>query len=89
MSAALAALLIGAPFTSFAQDTATEQTQSTEEAMVKELTLKDGTKVVVKGEDVFVVDAFGKETPALDGTHTLEDDTSIVTKDGKLVHTEE
>ncbi|MCB9983604.1 MAG: hypothetical protein H6861_08050 [Rhodospirillales bacterium] len=96
MSAALAALVLGAPLTSHAEDAvisedaATESVQSfEEEIMVKELTLKDGTKVLVKGEDVFVIDAYGAETPALDGVHVLEDDTSVTTKDGKIVHPEE
>lgn len=59
--------------------------------------LKDGT--VIKsptfdvGEDVFVVSADGKETPAPDGEHeiTLKDESGdenvirIITKDGKIV----
>ncbi len=95
MSAALAALVLGTPLTSHAEDAVvtesavTESVQASEEVMVKELTLKDGTKVLVKGDDVFVLGTFGKETPAPDGIHVLEDDTSVTTKDGKIVHPEE
>lgn len=95
MSTALAALVLGTPLISYAEDVAVtegvtaEAVPASEEVMVKELALKDGTKVVVKGEEVFVVGTFGKETPAPDGTHVLEDDTSIITKDGKIVHPEE
>ena len=55
------------------------------EVTVVENELADGTKVVVKGEDVFVVGADGAETPAPDGTHTFKDGTTVTTKDGKLV----
>ncbi len=91
MTTALAVLVLGAPLTSHAQDsdTTTGYTQSSEEVMVKELTLKDGTKVLVKGEEVFVVDAENIETPAPDGTHVLEDETTVTIKDGKIVHAEE
>lgn len=53
-------------------------------AEVKELTLKDGTKVHVKGEDVFVVGADGTETPAPDGTWEVNDGTTVVTVGGKV-----
>lgn len=52
---------------------------------VKEVKLEDGTVVHVKGEEVFVVGADGAETAAPDGVHTLEDKTTIETKDGKIV----
>lgn len=52
---------------------------------VKEAKLADGTVVHIKGEEVFVVGADGAETPAPDGVHTLEDKTTIETKDGKVV----
>jgi hypothetical protein len=72
------------------------QAQATEEAApaaateaapveVKELTLADGTKVHVKGEEVFVVAADGTETPAPDGDHALADGTTVKTMGGKLV----
>lgn len=54
-------------------------------AEVKELTLADGTKVHVKGEEVFVVGADGAETPAPDGEHALSDGTTVKTMGGKLV----
>lgn len=47
--------------------------------------LKDGTKVEIKGEDVFVIGADGKATPAPDGTHEAKDGHKITTKGGKLV----
>lgn len=52
---------------------------------VKEVKLADGTVVHIKGEEVFVVGADGTETAAPDGVHTLEDQTTIETKDGKVV----
>jgi len=52
----------------------------------KEVTLKDGTKVVIEGEMVSVVDAEGKKTAAPDGEHELADGTKVTTKEGKLVH---
>ncbi|MCC6598732.1 MAG: hypothetical protein IT559_08080 [Alphaproteobacteria bacterium] len=52
---------------------------------VQEVTLADGTKVHVKGEEVFVVDAEGTETPAPDGVHTLADGTTLETLGGKVV----
>lgn len=54
-------------------------------AEVKEVTLADGTKVHVKGEEVFVVDAEGAETAAPDGVHTLQDGTTLETLGGKVV----
>lgn len=50
-----------------------------------EATLKDGTKVSIEGDAVFVVAADGTKTAAPDGEHTLSDDTKVVTKDGKIV----
>ena len=47
--------------------------------------LKDGTKVVIKGEDVFVVGKDGKETPAPDAKHELKDGSFVTTKGGKIV----
>ena len=51
----------------------------------KEATLKDGTKVSIEGDAVFVVAADGTKTAAPDGEHTLSDDTKVTTKDGKIV----
>jgi len=47
--------------------------------------LKDGTKVVIKGEEVFVVGIDGKETAAPDAKHELKDGTFVTTKAGKIV----
>lgn len=51
----------------------------------KEATLKDGTKVSIEGDHVYVVAADGTKTAAPDGEHTLSDDTVVKTKDGKVV----
>ena len=53
--------------------------------VAKEVTLKNGTKVSIEGNSVFVVGADGKKTPAPDATHELADGTKIVTKAGKIV----
>ena len=47
--------------------------------------LKDGTKVVIKGESVFVIAKDGKETPAPDAKHELKDGTFVTTIGGKIV----
>ncbi|MCK6417894.1 MAG: hypothetical protein L6Q57_03020 [Alphaproteobacteria bacterium] len=82
---AAAAVALAAPVAVFAEEHAAPAAAEAA-AEVKELTLKDGTKVHVKGEEVFVVGADGTETPAPDGTHTLSDDTTVTTAGGKLVH---
>lgn len=51
----------------------------------KEVTLKDGTKVVIEGEMVSVVGADGAKTAAPDGEHELADGTKVTVKEGKLV----
>lgn len=55
---------------------------------VKEVTLKDGTKVSIEGENVFVVGADGAKTPAPDAEHELADGTKVKTEGGKLVKQE-
>ncbi len=50
----------------------------------KEATLKDGTKVSIEGENVFVVGADGAKTPAPDGEHELADGTKVKTMGGKI-----
>ncbi len=57
-------------------------------AEVKEVTLKDGTKVSIEGESVFVVGADGAKTPAPDGEHELADGTKVKTAGGKVVKEE-
>lgn len=59
--------------------------ETTAKEAVKEVTLKNGTKVSIEGESVFVIGADGKKTPAPDATHELADGTKIVTKAGKIV----
>lgn len=71
-----------APATTEAAAPAAEAAATVE---VKEVTLKDGTKVSVEGESVFVVGADGAKTPAPDGEHELADGTKLTTKDGKAV----
>ena len=51
----------------------------------KETTLKDGTKLSIEGDSVFVVAADGAKTPAPDGTHELADGTKVTTAAGKIV----
>ena len=58
-------------------------------AEVKEVTLKDGTKAVIEGENVFTVAENGEKTPATDGEHELADGTKIKVAGGKLVKEEE
>ena len=63
-------------------------------SLVKEIftdaTLKDGTKIKVRGTGLengskVYVDQDGTELPAPDGTHELEDGTKIETKDGVII----
>lgn len=56
-----------------------------EQSSIQELVLKDGTKVKVEGESVFVIGADGSAKPAPDGTHTTNDGKTITTKGGKIV----
>jgi len=51
----------------------------------KAIELQDGTKVEIKGEEVFVIGKDGKATPAPDGAHVAKDGTTINTKGGKIV----
>lgn len=52
---------------------------------MKEVTLKDGTKISIEGQNVFVVSDDGTKTPAPDGVHSLADGSTITTKGGTLV----
>jgi len=51
----------------------------------KEATLKDGTKISIEGDKVFVVAADGAKTPAPDGEHELADGTKVTTSAGAIV----
>ena len=77
-----AALIAAAPFAVQAEDAA----PAADAAAVApvEHTLKDGTKVSVEGDAVFVVAADGTKTPAPDGEHELADGTKITTAAGKV-----
>ena len=61
----------------------THTTVTTEAA--KEATLKDGTKISIEGDKVFVVADDGTKTPAPDATHELADGTKVTTKGGVIV----
>lgn len=65
--------------------TTTTTTMAAPVVEMKEVTLKDGTKVVIEGDAVSVVAADGTKTAAPDGEHELADGTKVTTKDGKLV----
>jgi len=93
--------LLSSPALAYEAPKAAEATKPvvTKESTVKETTtkdtavapaathaeLKDGTKVVIKGEEVFVVGNDGKETAAPDAKHELKDGTFVTTKGGKIV----
>jgi hypothetical protein len=81
-----AALLTAAPvyFAATAQAEDAKPAAEAAAAEVKEASLADGTKVVIKGEEVFVVGADGAETPAPDGDHALADGTTLKTVGGKV-----
>jgi hypothetical protein len=87
----LAALAVAAPayFSVQAQaDETTVTTSTTVETAAPEVVEKmlvDGTKLHVKGDEVFVVGADGTETAAPDGSHTLSDGTVVKTMGGKVV----
>lgn len=86
--------LLAIPFAAQANDHAAEHaTPAVENAVeavapaveVKEVTLKDGTKVVIEGDVVSVVAEDGTKTAAPDGEHELADGTKVTVKEGKLV----
>mgnify|MGYP007026553868 FL=1 len=86
--AAAAVLAVSAPVVYSLQAQADEHAAPAADAAMemKEMTMADGTKVHVKGDDVFVVGADGAETPAADGEHTMSDVTKVKTIGGKMVH---
>lgn len=65
--------------------TTTTATEATTTVEAKEATLKDGTKVSIEGDSVFVVAADGTKTPAPDAEHELADGTKVKTVSGKIV----
>lgn len=71
-----------------AASAATEAAADTAAVEVKEVTLKDGTKVVIEGDMVSVVGADGAKTPAPDGDHEMEDGTMLKTMGGKVMKDE-
>lgn len=56
-----------------------------EKSAAKEIELKDGTKVVVEGENVSVLNSDGSKKPAPDGAHETKDGQTINVKEGKVV----
>lgn len=63
----------------------TTETSATTAVEAKEATLKDGTKVSIEGDKVFVVAADGTKTPAPDAEHELADGTKVKTAGGVIV----
>ena len=61
------------------------ETHTTVTTEAKEATLKDGTKISIEGDKVFVVADDGAKTPAPDATHELADGTKVTTKGGVIV----
>ncbi len=61
----------------------TTHTTTTMEA--KAATLKDGTKISIEGDHVFVVGADGTKTPAPDAEHELSDGMKVKTHNGVIV----
>ena len=47
--------------------------------------LKDGTKIDLVGNDVYVVSSDGTKTPAPDGTHLFRDGSAVTVKNGKKI----
>ncbi len=84
------AMLFTAPV--YAQDTApVADVPATDVAIpdvaieMREATLKDGTKISIEGENIFIVSDDGTKSLAPDGTHTMADGTTLTTKGGKLL----
>ena len=63
----------------------TETTKAAPAAGATNSELQDGTHVLIKGDNVFVIGKDGKETAAPDGTHTLKDGKTLTTKGGMVV----
>lgn len=93
---AAVAVIAFAPTFAKAEDAAAAKTTTTEThsaatqtadsvSTAKEMTLKDGTKVSVEGDSVFVVAADGSKTPATDNTWEMADGTKVKTVAGKIV----
>lgn len=89
LALAAVGLLSVAPVAAHAEDAHAPAAAPAAEAAApveaKEVTLKDGTKVSIEGENVFVVGADGAKTPAPDGEHELADGTKVKTAGGKVV----
>lgn len=87
LSAIAAVTVLSTSMAAFAADDAAKEAVKTEAAAVEtqSLELKDGTKIEVTGDAVMVIGKDGAKTAAPDGVHTLKDDTTVETKDGKKV----
>lgn len=93
MMLAAAGLVSLAPALAKAEDMATTAAPAAESMAevaveAKEAMLKDGTKVSIEGDAVFVVAADGTKTAAPDGEHELADGTKVKTAGGKIVKEE-
>lgn len=84
-SPALANEEAAAPAAAPAAEAAADAAAAPAAVEVKETTLKDGTKVSIEGDAVFVVGADGAKTPAPDAEHELADGTKVTTVAGKIV----
>lgn len=67
-------------------DEAAAAATTTEAAPVvtQEVTLQNGTKVMLENDKAFVVDAEGNKLPAPDGDHVLADGTTMTVKEGTV-----
>ena len=86
------ALLLSVPAHAQDANAVTPEAEATTTAPVvdatiemREATLKDGTKISIEGENIFIVSDDGTKSLAPDGTHTMADGTTLTTKGGKLL----
>ncbi len=81
-----AAAKVETPAAAVSTETTTETTTTETTAVeAREATLKDGTKISIEGDKVFVVAADGTKTPAPDAEHELADGTKVKTVAGVIV----
>jgi hypothetical protein len=79
------AMLFTAPV--YAQDTTPVADVAIPDVAIemREATLKDGTKISIEGENIFIVSDDGTKSLVPDGAHTMADGTTLTTKGGKLL----
>lgn len=66
-------------------ETTTHEKTTTTTVEAKHETLKDGTKISIEGDHVYVVASDGAKTAAPDGEHELSDGTKVKTHGGVIV----